>query len=243
MGMFGDGAALRKSNLPAQCRSRHLPPPQKCNCPDHTARHPLIQIVQSPRTRYPVPMRIISGHLRGRPLLGPPSDTTRPITDRAKQSLFDYLSSCYEGGTVLDCFAGTGSMGLECLSRGAARAIFIERDRGALDHLRKNIDALQLADKSFILPIDAYKAGDHPDLRNLVVAFVDPPYSHMATGHLRHKIDRLVQSLAHHAMVDGGIISLRHPANVSVDAPAMGVKVIREMEYGDMAITWLTRSP
>ena len=64
----------------------------------------------------------------------------------------------------------------------------------------------------------------------------------METGHLRHKVDALVKALATHAMVDGGIISLRHPARVSVDPAAMAVKVIRELTYGDMAITWLTKA-
>ena len=186
-------------------------------------------------------MRIISGQLGGRTILPPPSDTTRPITDRAKQSLFDALCNCFEGGNVLDCFAGTGSMGLECLSRGATKAVFIERDRGALKNLRANIDALCVTDRAVVLPIDAYAAGEHPDLADLTIAFVDPPYAHMETGHLRHKVDALVRALASRAMVDGGIISLRHPTRVSVDIAAMGVKVVRELTYGDMGITWVTK--
>jgi 16S rRNA (guanine(966)-N(2))-methyltransferase RsmD len=148
----------------------------------------------------------------------------------------------FEGGNVLDCFSGTGSMGLECLSRGAAKAIFIERDRGALKNLRTNIETLGVKERAIVLPIDAYLAGDNPDIANLTIAFVDPPYSHMETGHLRHKVDALVKALADRAMVDGGIISLRHPTRVSVDMAAMGVKVVRELTYGDMGITWLAKA-
>lgn len=193
---------------------------------------------------YTALMRIIAGQFRGRSILPPPSDKTRPITDRAKQSLFDALLNCFEGAVVLDCFAGTGSMGLEALSRGAARAVFIERDRGALKHLRANIDALGVGDRAVVLPIDAYAAASHSEVRGqpLTVAFVDPPYAHVETGHLRHKVDALVAALAAECMVDGGIISLRHPARVSVDAPAVGVKIVRELHYGDMGITWLTRA-
>ena len=93
-------------------------------------------------------MRIIAGQFRGMPLVPPPGDATRPITDRAKQSLFDALQDCFAadgGGLVLDCFAGTGSMGLECLSRGARQTIFVERDRGALRALKENIAALGVA--------------------------------------------------------------------------------------------------
>jgi len=199
-------------------------------------------------------MRIISGKFKGHPLVSPPGGeaVTRPITDRAKQSLFDALQDCFAvdgGGTVLDCFAGTGSMGLECLSRGAAQAVFVERDRGALRALKENIAALDYTTRATILPIDAYalaaSLSTHTSslLTPLTVAFVDPPYSHTDTGHLRHKVDDLLRALAAHCMVDGGIISFRHPARVSVDAGALSVKIIRELRYGDMAITWLTKAP
>jgi len=188
-------------------------------------------------------MRIISGSLGGRNILPPPSDKTRPITDRAKQSLFDALQNCFEGGKVLDCFSGTGSMGLECLSRGGSSCIFVERDRGALKNLRQNIDDLQLKDKAIVLPVDAY-AGlvGHPDVRDLVVAFVDPPYIHMEDGFNRNKVDALIRGLAEQCMTDGGIISIRHHVRASVDPGALGVKVIRELVYGDMGITWVTRN-
>jgi 16S rRNA (guanine966-N2)-methyltransferase len=201
-------------------------------------------------------MRIISGKFKGHPLVSPPGGeaVTRPITDRAKQSLFDALQDCFAvdgGGIVLDCFAGTGSMGLECLSRGAARAVFVERDRGALRALKENLAALGFSDRATILPIDAYALATSygtqssvlsPQNSDFTVAFVDPPYSHTDTGHLRHKVDDLLRALATHCMVDGGIISFRHPARVSVDAGALSVKIVRELRYGDMAITWLAKA-
>src|SRR4051812_2139255 len=101
-------------------------------------------------------MRIISGKFRGHTLVSPPGDTTRPITDRAKQSLFDALQECFVDANVLDCFSGTGSMGLECLSRGAAKVFFIERDRAALRALKQNLADMQMTDRATILPIDAY---------------------------------------------------------------------------------------
>jgi 16S rRNA (guanine966-N2)-methyltransferase len=165
--------------------------------------------------------------------------------------LFDALSDCFavdEGngaGTVLDCFSGTGSMGLECLSRGAAKAIFVEQDRGALRALRQNISDLGVEARAVVLPVDAYLCATHPEVRGgggLTVAFVDPPYAHVATGHLRDKVDQLLRALAAGCMVDGGIISLRHPGNISVDAAMLGVRVVREFRYGDMGITWLTKA-
>jgi len=102
-------------------------------------------------------MRIIAGEFRSRPILAPKSDATRPITDRVKQSLFDILSPHIEGARVYDCFAGTGSMGLECLSRGAAHATFFEADRSAVALLRKNIDALKVKDRSTVIERDLFK--------------------------------------------------------------------------------------
>src|SRR5438105_14038385 len=99
-------------------------------------------------------MRIIAGEYRGRRLLAPEGDVTRPITDRVKQSLFDILAPRIEAATVYDCFAGTGSMGLECLSRAAERAIFFEADHSALARLRRNIEALRVADRTRVVAGD-----------------------------------------------------------------------------------------
>ena len=132
-------------------------------------------------------------------------------------------------------------MGLECLSRGAAKAIFIERDRGALRALKQNIADMKLESKALVLPIDAYAVANHHEVTNLTIAFVDPPYSHTETGHLRHKVDDLLRALADRCMVDGGILSFRHPTRVSVDPAALGVRIVRELRYGDMGITWLTK--
>jgi len=195
-------------------------------------------------------MRIIAGKHSGHPLHANPGDTTRPITDRAKQSLFDALQDCFVEQTVLDCFSGSGSMGLECLSRGAAKAIFIERDRSALKALKQNLEELNLTEKAQILPIDAYSLapaqGSGLRTQNffapLTIAFIDPPYAHTDTGHHRHKVDSLLRHLATHAMVDGGILSFRHPSKVSIDPAALQVKLLRELRYGDMTISWLTKA-
>jgi 16S rRNA (guanine966-N2)-methyltransferase len=105
-------------------------------------------------------MRIIAGEFRGRQILAPESDTTRPITDRVKQSLFDILTPRIEDARVYDCFCGTGSMGLECLSRGARHATFFDADRSALLRLQKNIDTLKVADRSTIHRGDLFKWFD-----------------------------------------------------------------------------------
>src|SRR5262250_426224 len=102
-------------------------------------------------------MRIIAGEFRSRPILAPKGEATRPITDRVKQSLFDILSPRIEGARVYDCFAGTGSMGLECLSRGAIHATFFEADRSASRRLKQNIQTLNVSDRSWVVTEDIFR--------------------------------------------------------------------------------------
>ena len=120
-------------------------------------------------------MRIIAGEHRGRKLAPPRGETTRPITDRAKQSLFDTIAPLIPGAVVFDCFCGTGSMGLECLSRGAKRAYFFDADRDALSGLYKNIAALRVADDSDVLFGDIFKHVRVSELPKAELIFLDPP--------------------------------------------------------------------
>ena len=123
-------------------------------------------------------MRIIAGAWRGRSLVAPPGATTRPTAQRMRQALFDMLMHApwaenqIPGATVLDAFAGTGALGLEALSRGAATCHFIENNKTALQALRQNIEACQANAK--IVPADAL----HPPAGTpCTLIFLDPPYS------------------------------------------------------------------
>jgi 16S rRNA (guanine966-N2)-methyltransferase len=127
-------------------------------------------------------MRIVAGRHRGRRLLAPPGETVRPTSDRAREALFNILSHGqpaaegipFAGAAVLDAFAGTGALGLEALSRGAAEAAFIEQDREALATLRRNIAMLGEGDRARIVPGDATRPPPAPSAYAL--AFLDPPY-------------------------------------------------------------------
>src|ERR687895_355607 len=92
-------------------------------------------------------MRIIAGRFRRRQLAAAPGTTTRPLTDRVKEHLFQRLGA-FDGERVLDVFAGTGTIGLEALSRGARTAVFVERDHKAFELLRKNVAALGVTDET-----------------------------------------------------------------------------------------------
>jgi 16S rRNA (guanine966-N2)-methyltransferase len=126
-------------------------------------------------------MRIVAGVWRGRRLTAPAGDATRPTADRARQALFDVLTHATFAGRgalhdarVLDAFAGTGALGLEALSRGAASAAFIEQDRGALAALRANVAACRAEGRARVIVADALSPPRADAPAGLV--FLDPPY-------------------------------------------------------------------
>ena len=123
-------------------------------------------------------MRIISGEFRRRVLISPKdAETTRPMPDRVKESLFSILRGHCEGATIFDGFAGTGSIGLEALSRGAKRCLFIERDKTIANLLRDNIALLGCEDRSLVIQGDALGSAALASApRPLTLAFLDPPY-------------------------------------------------------------------
>jgi 16S rRNA (guanine(966)-N(2))-methyltransferase RsmD len=102
-------------------------------------------------------MRVITGVAKGRRLYAVPGQSTRPVTDRVKVSLFNILAGSLEDARFLDLFAGTGGVGIEALSRGAAEAVFVERDERALATIRRNIELTRLGDRAHIVRRDVFK--------------------------------------------------------------------------------------
>ena len=182
-------------------------------------------------------MRIIAGEFRGRKLLPPAGDVTRPVTDRVKQSLFDILAPTIDGARVYDCFAGTGSMGLESLSRGAAHATFFEADRPALDRLKKNITTLGVADRSTVIAGDLFRwfQSAQPEHKADVV-FLDPPYRF-----LREQPDALrrwARVVAERHLAPGGTVVFRHDARDELELD--GLVETDRRQYGGMVLRFLT---
>jgi len=180
-------------------------------------------------------MRIIAGTHRGRRLLAPETEETRPITDRVKQSLFDMLMPRLENACVLDIFAGTGSMGLESLSRGARHATFFESGRSPLRLLRENIDALGFADRSTIMPVDVFKWSPKPETADSAdLVFLDPPYRFLAER--ASDLQELAMKLAALLSPDG-IVLFRHDTSDSLVLTPLIPHDRRE--YGAMTIEFL----
>jgi len=178
-------------------------------------------------------VRVVAGSLRGRILQGPPRGATaRPTADRVRESLFQILEPL-GGEVVLDLYAGTGALGIEALSRGAARAVFVERDRAMLRVLGRNVSELGMTERATIVPGDvtAVLAGHVGGLAraSIDLALVDPPYGSGAQG---PTLEALVPWLAPEA-----IVALEH---ASRDTPPEAAGLVRTdtRRWGDTAVSF-----
>ena len=137
-------------------------------------------------------LRIVSGQWRGRKLAAPEGDTTRPTADRTRETLFSMLTSrlgSFEGLAVADLFAGSGALGLEALSRGAASCLFVEQDPAAIRAIRTNIAALRAQAQTDVRAASALSLG--PAKAPLDLLFLDPPYHSGAGAVALDKLARL----------------------------------------------------
>jgi 16S rRNA (guanine966-N2)-methyltransferase len=125
-------------------------------------------------------MRVVGGRLRSRPIAGPKSQGLRPTADRLREALFNILAHAYgdpvSGARVLDLFAGTGALGIEAISRGAAFALFVDDGVEARALLRENVGTLGLGGVTRIFRRDASKLGPVAPIEPFTLAFLDPPY-------------------------------------------------------------------
>ena len=168
-------------------------------------------------------IRIIAGEFKGRRLKTPATDKVRPTGDRVREAWFSILQRPLRGARVLDLFAGTGALGLEALSRGAATADFVELHRLALASLKANIKTLAVEDRAAIHKVDALRFAERLHRGQYDVAFADPPYA-------GEQAARLVAMFRVNAFA--GIFSIEHPA----DKPIPGDDT---RCYGDTAVTFI----
>ncbi len=168
-------------------------------------------------------MRVISGEFGGRRLVTPEGETTRPTTDKTRGAVFNSLSSMgiLDGAVVADLYAGSGALGIEAISRGAAKCVFVERDRSALLALRENIATLGIDDRCTVHGTDVMAWV--PAMRNVDIAFIDPPYAFDAWPALLK-------------LVDVGLVVAE--ADDPVEAPE-GWTQLRSRRYGRAWITLL----
>ncbi len=176
-------------------------------------------------------MRIIAGAAKGRRLRSIGGDT-RPMTDRVREAVFSSLGDRVVGAVVADLFAGTGSIGLEALSRGAAAVTFVERSRRALGVLRSNVDAVGLGGSVIAGDVELW-LGESSGVLDLV--FVDPPYA-LSLPSVESILGRLAARMA-----EGGIVVLHRRVGTSpAEAPA-GMEIADRRCYGDSEISRIVK--
>lgn len=178
-------------------------------------------------------MRIVGGRLKGRALHGPATHDIRPTSDRLRETIFNILAHAYgdpvAGASVIDVFAGTGAMGLEAISRGARRALFVDDGTKARALIRANVDALGLGGATKIFRRDARKLGTAPAGDRFTLAFLDPPYGkQLAEPALIALRDGLW-------LAPGALVVVEEAADVTIAVP-VGFTVLEQRAYGDTQI-------
>jgi len=182
-------------------------------------------------------MRIVAGERKGTRLLAPPGRGTRPTPDRVREALFAILADVGDA-RVLEPFAGTGALGFEALSRGAAEAVFCELDAAALGVLRENAARLRYADRCTIKRQDGRRrlAADSAAGVTYDLIFLDPPYRFL--NERAHELQKLAERLAAKLKPEAWVI-FRHDAADRLELPAL--RRADERTYGGMALEFLTR--
>jgi 16S rRNA (guanine(966)-N(2))-methyltransferase RsmD len=179
-------------------------------------------------------VRIISGELRGRRLRAPDGLATRPTSDRVRESLFNIVAARVPGSRFLDLFAGSGAVGLEAISRGADRAVFVEQSRRALEHIEENIAHCGVEDRTRIVAKDAQAAlkvlaaaGEQFDL-----VYVDPPYD--ADLYLP-----VLRALGRTGLVDDdGLVVVELRSRDQLPDEAGALRHYRDVRYGDTTLAF-----
>jgi|GEM_PF-40545 len=178
-------------------------------------------------------VRVISGEARGRPLKAVPGHSTRPTTDKVKEALFSIIGPYFDGGRVLDLFAGTGGLGIEALSRGADHAVFIDANPKSVAVIRHNLEATGLAGKAEVYRNDAGKAVRQLERRGMKfdLIFLDPPYI------MKDCADRLLDLAARGLVADGATAVVEHESGFDYGDRFGAFGRRRHATYGEVALS------
>jgi len=168
-------------------------------------------------------MRIIAGHAGGRHLRSPEGMGTRPMMDRAREALFSSLGALIPGSRVLDLYAGSGSLGLEALSRGAESAVFVEQGRSALEALRENVRMLDLGGTVVATDVTRFLEGSEDQFD---VVFVDPPYA-LELASVSEILGLIVDRIP-----VGGTVVLHRPDGEDPPEEPSGLSRVDDRRYG-----------
>lgn len=179
-------------------------------------------------------MRVISGKVRGLKLNTPKNNDVRPTTDRVKESLFNIINSYMIQSNVLDLFSGTGSLGIECLSRGANKCVFVDLSKDSINIIKSNIKKARFENESVVLNLDFKNAIDKLKIQNeeFDVIFMDPPYYKDMFIEALEKVDNAG------LLKEEGIIVVEHDTKHDFPDNIGRLEKIRNKKYGSTTLTF-----
>ncbi|GAB7388095.1 16S rRNA (guanine(966)-N(2))-methyltransferase RsmD [Bacillaceae bacterium] len=180
-----------------------------------------------------IDVRVIAGAKKGRRLYAVPGRGTRPTTDRVKEAIFSMIGPFFSGGTGLDLYAGTGSLGIEALSRGLDRVIFVDENRQAVDTIKRNLAALDFTGKAEVYRNDARRALKALGRRGMrfELVFLDPPY---AERRLEGDITMLEEQ---GLLAPGGLIVAEHDERDVLPEAIGRLQKVKANQYGITSIS------
>ena len=178
-------------------------------------------------------MRVVSGTCKGRPLKAVPGASTRPTTDKVKESIFNIIGPYFEGGKVLDLFAGSGGLGIEALSRGMDEAIFVDREYKAVSTVRANLEACNFTKQAEVYKNEAERALKALIKREMAFDLIvlDPPYKKQKL------VDILTTITEHDLLDDDGIIVCEHGHDVELPDEVASLTRWKHELYGTIQIS------
>lgn len=182
-------------------------------------------------------MRVISGSARGIRLRSAPGTNIRPTADRVKESLFNVIGPYFVGGRALDLFAGTGSLGIEALSRGVDRCVFVDCDPRSVDVIRQNLRAAKLESRAEVYRNDAFRAVRTLAGRGAAfdLVFLDPPYRLKLIAPVLAELEK------GRLLSPGATVVAEHAAADATPAEVGSLAAVRRLQYGDTALTIYVR--
>ena len=188
-------------------------------------------------------MRIISGELGGRQFEAPPGEGTRPLLDRVRTALFDWLGAKVDEARVLDLYAGSGSQGLEALSRGARHARFVERGAPALATLKRNVAELAVEERARVVRNDALsaRAWHEPDAAREPwdIVFCDPPFAVYEDPKQRKELHEALDQMLTAHLAPQGVIALHAPVRAAEMLRLKTPCSIETRAYGSSCLVYL----
>ncbi|WP_314000433.1 16S rRNA (guanine(966)-N(2))-methyltransferase RsmD [uncultured Paenibacillus sp.] len=177
-------------------------------------------------------MRVIAGEAKGRPLKAVPGMNTRPTTDKVKEAMFSMIGPFFDGGQALDLFAGTGGLGIEALSRGIDKAVFVDSDRQSIGVVRSNVEAARMMDRAEVYCNTAERALRTLEKRGIAfrLAFLDPPYR-------MKNADELMKDMASRGLLEtGAVVVVEHESGHRYAEKFGGFELRKLALYGETAV-------